>query len=246
MSGRRVILIAAVASLMRAPTLHAANADIAAGDALFAARTVSTGAAEAVAGYEKAFVGADAAEAEWKAARAYYWLGDQSAVKKDKLACFEKGIADAKTALAAAPKRPEPHFWLAALYGGYGETRGVLKSLMLVSPMREQLKAINRIDERYQGGAGDRILGIVDYKVPGFAGGSRKEAIIYLEKSLAIDPTNAYNQYYMAECLFELGRKKEARAFLYTLAALGTNADVDAQDLASMKRKGEALAQRIK
>lgn len=235
------ILVLATASIA-----VAAQPDIATGDALFAVRTATSGAADAVASYEKAFGGPDGGEARWKAARALHWLGDQATDKKAKLAYFEKGIDDANAAVAALPQRPEPHFWLAALQGSYGEARGVLKSLFLVKPMREQLEAINRIDERYQGGAADRVLGIIDYKVPGFAGGSKKRAIERLEKALTIDPTNAYNQYYMAEGLADVGRKDEARAHLITLAGLSTNPDVDGPDLASIQKKGIALLNKIR
>jgi len=32
---------------------------------------------------------------------------------------------------------------------------------------------VNRINDRYDGGGGYRVLGVVDYQVPGFAGGLR-------------------------------------------------------------------------
>lgn len=226
-------------------TARAADPEIVAGDAAFAARTASAGADVALAHYEKAFTGPDGATARWKAARALHWLGDQATDKKAKTAYFEKGIEGAKAAVAASPDRPEARFWLAALYGSYGEARGVLKSLKLVGPMREQLDAVNRIDEKYQGGGALRVLGVIDYKVPGFAGGSKKRAIERLEKCIAIDPSNAYNQYYMAEGLAEVGRKKEAIAHLDALATLGTNVDVDGPDLANIRAKGEALRRKI-
>ena len=223
----------------------AAGPELLSGDAAYAVRTATSGAVEALALYEKAATGPDAVEARWKAARALHWLGDRSADKKTKNAYFEKGIALAQAAVAAAPDRPEARFWLAALYGSYGESRGVLKSLKLVGPMREQLDAVNRIDERYQGGGAVRVLGVIDYKVPGFAGGSKKRAIERLDRAVAIDPSNAYNQYYLAEGLSEVGRKKEALAHLDTLAGLGPNADVDGPDLASIRAKGEALKKKI-
>jgi tetratricopeptide (TPR) repeat protein len=225
---------------------RAANAEIQAGDALFSQRTPSTGAAAALSQYEKAMDGPDRPEALWKAARALHWIGDQSSNRKEKLAAFEKGLAYAKEAVARAPERPEPHFWLAALYGSYGEARGVLKSLALVGPLREQLEAINRIDEHFQGGAGWRVLGIVDYKVPGFAGGSKKRALERLQKAMAMDPTNAFNVYYMAEGSAECGRRDDAARYLDALARLTPTADVDAADLASMQRKGEAFRAKLK
>ena len=105
---------------------------------------------------------------------------------------------------------------------------------------------MNRVNEHYQGGAGHRVLGIVDYKVPGIAGGSRKRAIENLTKALAIGPDNPFNHYYLAECLLELGRKDEARTHLDAVARVGTSADVDAPDLASIQAKGAALRAKYK
>jgi len=241
-----LVLTALFLSVMNPVSAIAANAEIAAGDAAFAARTATTGAAEALALYEKAGEGPDAVEARWKAVRALHWLGDQSTARKAKSDYFERGITAAQAAVAATPDRPEARFWLAALYGSYGESRGVLKSLKLVGPMREQLEAINRIDERYQGGGALRVLGVIDYKVPGFAGGSRKRAIERLERAVTIDPANAYNQFYLAEGLFEVGRKEEVLEHLDTLAGLGTNADVDGPDLATVKKKGEELRKKLR
>jgi hypothetical protein len=244
----RILAAASIiaAASLAAPAAHAVDADIAEGDKLFAARTATAGAAEALEKYEAAFSGPDAAEAKWKAARALHWLGDQSARKREKSAYFEKGIEYGKAAVKAASDSPDAHFWLAALYGSYGEARGVLKSLSLVGPIREELRAVNRIDERYQGGAGHRVLGIVDYKVPGFAGGSNKRARQSLTKALELEPDNPYNNFYMAEFLVETGHRNEAVAYLEKVAAADVSPDVDAPDLASIKEKAAALRKKIK
>ena len=244
MKARSIVLLAAVG--LASPGFAAdSKAAIAAGDAAYASRTAASGAAQALAHYESAFGSADEPEALWKAGRALHWLGDHTDNRRKKHAFFEMGIDCAKRAAAALPDRPEPHFWLAALYGSYGESRGVMKSLALLGPIRRELNEINRIDERFQGGAGHRVLGIVDYKVPGIAGGSRKRALERLNKALTVDPTNAFNHYYMAEGLVEAGRREEARRYLDILENVGTNTDVDQADLSMIQAKGEALRKKI-
>ena len=216
-------------------------------DKIFSTRTPETGADEALALYEKELqTQPTSAEAQWKAARACYWLADHGKSKKEKIKKFEQGIAFAEKAVALDPKSTDAHFWLSGLYGSYGELKGVLKSLALLKPIRTELHTINRLDDHYQGGAGYRILGIVDYKVPGFAGGSKKRARELLNKALAIDPNNPFNRYYMAEFLATAaGDKKTAREHLLILKDLAVNEDVDAPDLDQIKKKGEKLMTQI-
>ncbi len=222
-------------------------ADLTKADQLYAQRTETTGAAEALALYEQAAAANPSEVAPlWKAARATYWLADHAKAKKEKIALFEKGIAIAKKAVELDPKSIEAHFWLGGLYGSYGEVKGVMKSLALVKPIRQEMNAINQLDEKFQGGAGYRVLGIVDYKVPGIAGGSKKRAREQLEKAVAMDPSNAFNQYYMAEFLGTAGGdKKKALEHLDILKGLTPTADVDAADLKMMKERGERLRGQI-
>lgn len=211
-------------------------------DELFAQRTETTGAHEALQLYEQAVSTQTQVEALWKAARACHWVADNAATKKDKVLFFEKGIALAEKAVALEPKSVEAHFWLGGLYGSYGETKGVLKSLSLVKPIRREMESVNRLNDKFQGGAGYRVLGIVDYKVPGFAGGSKKRALEQLNKALAIDPANAFNHYYAAEFFATAGNdKKKAAEHLDALSKLAPTDDVDAADLKMIQARGERL-----
>lgn len=216
-------------------------------DQIYSTRTAETGAAEALALYEKIQANDPASSAAfWKAARACYWMADHASLKREKIKLFERGIAYAEKAVALDPRSVDSHFWLAGLYGSYGEAKGILKSLAMIKPIRNELNTINRLDDRYQGGAGYRILGIVDYKVPGFAGGSKKRARELLSKALAIDPTNPFNQYYVAEFLATAGGDKpKAREHLAVLKDLPLSDDVDAPDLAMIKVKGQKLLDQI-
>lgn len=220
---------------------------IAAADALYAKRTETAGAAEALVMYEKAAAAiTTSAVPLWKSARACHWIADHATVRAEKIATFEKGIAYAERAIDMDPKSVEAHFWLGALWGSYGESRGVLKSLSLVGPIRREMDTVVRLNDRYQGGAGYRVLGIVDYKVPGFAGGSKRRAAEQLNKSLVIDPENAFNRFYMAEYCVTVGDKAKAIENLDALANLEPTDDVDAAELKSIQAKGTALRAKIK
>lgn len=154
------------------------------------------------------------AEAYWKGARAAWWLGSVLTERKERLNVFERGMALGEKAVQLAPKSAEARFWWAGNMGSYGDVKGVMKSLSLLGPIRRELAAMNAIDDTYQSGGAYRILGIVDYKVPGFAGGNKKRARERLEKALAIDPEHPATLYYLAEYFYEMGDNTSARSFL--------------------------------
>ena len=217
------------------------------GDSVFAGRTLSTGAAEAIQYYDEAIkANPKDGEALWRRARAEHWLGDHAEAKADKTKYLEKAIDDGKAAIELLPQSPDAHFWLGAAYGSYGEVKGIMKSLHMVGPIRQEMQAINKINERFQGGAGYRVLGIVDYKVPGFVGGSKSRARIELGQALNIDPANAFNLYYMAEFLSQTGDRMQALAFLNRLASSTTTPDVDGPDLESIQAKGQKLREKLR
>lgn len=216
------------------------------GDAFFGIRTRDQGAAEAIAAYENAIQkDKTLVEAFWKAARAAHWIADNSKTSKNKIAWFEKGIEYAKSAIALEPRSVEAHFWLGANYGSYGETKGVLKSLALVKPIRKEMETVVRLDDKYQGGAGYRVLGVIDYKVPPFAGGSKKRALENLNKAMSIDPGNAYNLYYMAEYYDVAGERYKALDHLALLEKCTPTTDVDEADLKSVQEKGRKLKKKL-
>ncbi|MFN0117130.1 MAG: tetratricopeptide repeat protein [Elusimicrobiota bacterium] len=214
-------------------------------DQIYRSRTVSTGAAETLPLLEKIILqDSHHLEANWRKARSLYWIADHATNKKEKLRFFEEGISICEALIQKYPNSSDAHFWLSAHYGSYGENKGIMKSLALLKPIKRELNEIIRIDDHFQGGAGYRILGIVDYKVPGIAGGNKKRAKEYLDKAMAIDPEHAFNNYYMAEYFFVVGPKKEAKPYIEKLLQLTPTADVDLPDLLDLQKKGKKLLEK--
>lgn len=243
--GLMICVVAAAGALADEKDLPAATL-VHGGDALYELRDEEKGAPEALAAYEKAIAKDPAlVEAYWKASRAWYWIADHKTKRKEKIEGFEKGIEYAKKAIELNHDSVDAHFWLGGNYGTYGETRGILKSLALVKPIRKEMEAVIRIDPRYQGGAGYRVLGIVDYKVPGFAGGSKKRAHENLQKALEIDPENAFNNYYMAEYYDRIGERYKALDHLKILESATPTRDVDPPDLKLMQGRGQKLKKKM-
>lgn len=155
-------------------------------------------------------------DAHWKLARTIWYIGDFSPEmkKEEKISMFEKGIEVAKKAIEIAPKRAEGYFWLGVMYGLYGETRGVLRSLFLVDDIEKVLNESLTIDSTVEGGGAYRVLGRMYYKLPGFAGGSNKKSLEYLLRSKAICPTAPLTYIYLADTYLALKNKEMAKQIL--------------------------------
>jgi len=185
---------------------------IAQGDKLYAEMKDMAAAQEAVSKYREAVIKAeDRYEAYWRLSRILYYVGAHTESKKEKKIIFGQGIYYAKKAVALEPEKPDGHYWLGVNYGVYGEARGVLKSLSLVKPIKEAMNMVIELDRGYEDGGPDRVLGRVYFKVPGFAGGSKKKSLEHLLKSKELGPNDALTRCYLADTFLSLKEVDKAR-----------------------------------
>jgi hypothetical protein len=152
-------------------------------------------------------------EAAWKLSRARYWLGGR-APEAERKALLEAGIAAGRAAVAIEPKKPEGHFWIAANMGALAESFGMRQGLKYRGDIKDELLTVLKLDPAFQQGSADRALGRWYYKVPGLFGGSNKKSEEHLRKSLTYNPNSSSSRYFLAETLFDKGRKAEAKAEL--------------------------------
>jgi tetratricopeptide (TPR) repeat protein len=150
-------------------------------------------------------------EGYWKLSRMFYYIGANTERKKDKKVIFSQGIYYAERAVELEPERPNGYYWLGVNYGVYGEARGVLKSLFLVDDIKKAMNKVVELDRSYEEGGPDRVLGRLYFKVPGFAGGSKKKSLEHLQKSLEYGPNDPLTRYYLAETYLSLNEVENAR-----------------------------------
>ncbi len=185
---------------------------IAQGDKLYAEMKDMATAQEALSKYRKAVVKAENKfEAFWKLSRILYYVGTRTEGKKEKKVIFGQGLYYAKKAVALEPEKPDGHYWLGVSYGVYGEVRGVLKSLSFVKPIKAAMNKVIELDRGYEDGGPDRVLGRVYFKVPGFAGGSKKKSLEHLLKSRELGPNDALTRCYLADTFLSLKEEDKAR-----------------------------------
>ena len=200
--------------------LHAADNEswLSRGDALYLKRAEVSANIEALGDYEKALEREPSnPEILWKAARAAWWAGTRSTVLKERIGFFQKGMELGEKAISLAPNSVEAQFWYGGNCASYGNDKGAFTSLFLIKKIRRTMADVIRLDEKYMGAGGHRILGILDYKVPGIVGGDPKRAKEHLEKALTIQSDNPVTRFYYAEYFFETGSPEKAREQLAIL-----------------------------
>jgi tetratricopeptide (TPR) repeat protein len=198
----------------------------------------------AVAAYEEA-VAAEPAnlEARWKLLRALWFAGDYVAQANDeKQRLFARGktvseeawavvakrvgarqlaaerAADRAAALRGIPQAAPLLLWTAADWGLWGNAYGKLAAARqgVGSKVRDWAETLIALDERYEGGAGHRVLGRLHSeapKVPFVTGWvDHDKAIAELERALQIAPEELSNRFYLAEALLDHRPRAKARA----------------------------------
>jgi hypothetical protein len=179
----------------------------------------------------------------WKLARVRYWLGGH-ATEQDRKALYEAGIAAGRAAIAAAPDKPEGHFWVAANMGTLAESFGLRQGLKYRSEIKSELETVLKIDPGFQEGSADRALGRWYNKVPGMFGGSNAKSEEHLRKSLTYNPTSTATLYFLAETLKSEGKNAEARATLQRLLDAPLDRDWAPEDR-EWKEKARRLLQTL-
>ena len=183
-------------------------------------------------------------ESAWKLARARYWLGTH-APQQSRKAYLEAGIGAGRAAIAAAPNKPEGHFWLAANMGALAESFGLRQGIKYRGEIKDELLTVLRLDPAFQQGSADRALGRWYYKVPGLFGGSNKKSEEHLRRSLTYNPSSTASLYFLAETLIDLKRKSEAKATLERLIAAPIDPAWAAEDR-EFKAKAGLLIERLR
>ena len=152
----------------------------------------------------------------------------------------ESGIDAGRVAIAAAPNRPEGHFWTAANMGALAESFGLRQGLKYRGAIKDELEAVLRLDPAYLQGSPDRALGRWYFKVPGLFGGSDKQAEAHLRASLKYNPNSTSSHFFLAEVLIDAGRKNDARAELQKVLDAPVDPNWTPEDR-EFKQKAERL-----
>jgi len=178
----------------------------------------------------------------WKKARLYYFYGDNIAQDRDyKLENFERGLELIETAEELDDQNPDVFYWKASLTGMRGQTRGVLQSLFMVSPMKEALEKTIELDPDYA--SAYFVLGILYREVPGWplSIGDDKKSVEYLEKALSYRPDDLEWKYELALSLIENKERERAQQVLEEIVNTDLSPDASFEWKRSQEEAKELL-----
>ena len=161
-----------------------------------------------------------------------YWLGEDALDAGDKLAFFEEGVNCGKSGIEINADSLESNFWLAVNSGSYGQEKGIMQSLAMVSPIKTAAEKALELDENYFYGGPWRVLGRLYHKAPGFpfSIGSAKKAAECLEKAVSLGPKFFLNRLFLAEVYLSNRDRAKAKEHLEWILNTPPNINHERED----------------
>ena len=150
----------------------------------------------------------------------YYKAAFVVRAKAEQQKNYYKGALIGEQAIKAYPKNEAILMWYIANFSKYGESLGVINSAKngLADKVKFYTEKLIVLNPKFNDGAGYKILGVINYKVPHIplvlTWPSKIKGEEYLKKALAVNPKSISNLYYYAEFLSEVKRKEEAKIIL--------------------------------
>jgi tetratricopeptide (TPR) repeat protein len=172
----------------------------------------------------------------------YYWFGE-NAKANDKLFCFDEGVTYGEQGVEINQESLESNFWLAVNYGSFGQEKGIMKSLSLITPIKIAAERVIEIDESYFYGGPWRVLGRLYNKAPGFpfSIGDNKKAKECLEKAVELGPNFYLNHLFLAELYLSESHASKAREHLEWIIDAPLNKNHEIEDRQYKEQAAELL-----
>lgn len=150
--------------------------------------------------------------AHYELSKIFYLMGDNAETKDEKLKLYNQGIEYGKKALKIDSNSAWSHFWYLVNLGRTGQTKGVLNSLMLVSPMKKEIAEILKIDSNHTGALDVRAM--LYYELPRLFGGNLNKSIDALNRAIAMDSNYTILYVDMAKVYLKKKDYQKARWYL--------------------------------
>lgn len=175
-----------------------------------------------------------------------YWLGEYAEDADDKLAFFNEGVECGKTGIEIDADSLESNFWLSVNSGSYGQEKGIMQSLAMISPIKAAAEKALELDENYFYGGPWRVLGRLYHKAPGFpfSIGNSKKAVECLEKAVGLGPKFFLNRLFLAETYISNRDKAKAKEQLEWIVNAPPNVNHERED-ENYKREAQTLLKTI-
>lgn len=172
----------------------------------------------------------------------FIWGDVRARSPEEKLDAYDRGRAAAKRAVDLEPKNALAHLWYATNTGRWGQTKGVVRSLFLLSDVQREIETVIALDPKLT--AVYALAGNVYYEVPGMLGGDLAKAEAMFRKGLEQDARFTGMRVGLAKTLIRAGRVAEARRELDAVLAESAprnRADYTMKDVPEARRLLESI-----
>ncbi|TKB45447.1 tetratricopeptide repeat protein [Thalassotalea mangrovi] len=144
-------------------------------------------------------------------AKVNYELDDKAQIKG-----FEELLETATALTQAEPDNAEYWVWRGIIESSFAGAKGGLGALSLAKSAKHSLTKAIRIDGSALMGSAYTSLGTLYHKVPGWpiSFGDDKDARMYLEKALIINPEGIDPNYFFGEFLYDDHQYQQAKKYL--------------------------------
>ncbi|MDE2140932.1 MAG: hypothetical protein KGJ84_00800 [Elusimicrobia bacterium] len=159
----------------------------------------------------------------WMRCRSIIRRGEKREKKSEKLNDYDLARKDCEKSVELSSASADGHFWYGVAMGRWGETKGILKAMFLIKPIRQQMNETLKLDPKH--GGAHHVLGEMLWQIPGFAGGDKKKALEEFELAVKLSPTHSANFQPLAEAYLYFDRKDDAVKTLNALLAIKDPAD---------------------
>ena len=219
----RAATLTAMLCVTRVAAAQSAAEHVAIGDSLHAAMNVTA----ALQHYEQALaVDTGNYEASWKAAREAVDLGEFNASKEERTRLYQTAERHARRAAAINPGDAEGHFHLARAIGRNALTMGTRDRIKFAKEVRNHALEALKLDPKHAGAL--HVMGVWNAEVMRLSGFSRmiaknflggqifgqaswKEAVRYMEESVAVEPERLVHHLDLGKVYADVGDKAKAR-----------------------------------
>jgi tetratricopeptide (TPR) repeat protein len=139
----------------------------------------------------------------------FIWGDVRAATSEQKLAAYEQGRAAAKRAVELDPKNAAAHFWYGTNTARWGQSNGVVRSLFLLSTVRQEIQTVLDLDPKFT--PVYALAGNVLFEVPPLMGGDLHKAEEMFRRGLEQDPKFTGMRVGLAKVLIKQRRIPEAQ-----------------------------------
>lgn len=153
----------------------------------------------------------DNADAMWKMSEAVFKKGQILKDWKRGREFFDQSLSWAEKAAAIAPKKPEPHYWIAVNMAVMAEINRTVKALGMVRRCKKELALVMELGPRHRFATLSKVVLASIYNDSPWPVRDLEKAETYAKQAVAEDPNMTYASLMLGKVFASLGKKELAK-----------------------------------